>query len=181
MPSCGSRGGVLNDIDASIAYLEAPASRSPASRWWFCMGGTWLLGFGAAALARERPLRGGFTEDARHGADGRAAPELQTPCWACTETRPGIPPEQVEALRSALVAAKVPRDRAVSRGGARLHCDMRPTTTLKRRPTLEAHAQLVREVPRSQLTPGGVRGSFGRHMGAARDKNVRTRLRLTPL
>jgi carboxymethylenebutenolidase len=127
-----SKAGVLIDIDASIAHLES-AGFDPAKIGvvGFCMGGT--VSFLASV---ERPLGAGVTFYGGGVTEGRfgmapmveLAPQLQAPWLGLYGDEDlGIPPEQVEALRSALVGAKVDTEIVRYPGaGHGFHCDMRP-------------------------------------------------------
>ncbi len=126
-----SEAGVLNDIDASIAYLEkagfAPARIGIVG---FCMGGTV-----AYLAAVRRPLGAAVTFYGAGVTEGRfgmgsmvdLAGALQAPWLGLYgDEDAGIPVEQVEALRVALGSAKV--DTEIVRypeAGHGFHCDMR--------------------------------------------------------
>ncbi len=126
-----SEAGVLNDIDASIAYLENagfPPSRIGVVG--FCMGGT------VAYLASvRRPLGAGVTFYGGGVTEGRfgmasmvdLAPELQAPWLGLYgDQDQGIPVEQVEALRAAVAAVDVDAEIVRYPGaGHGFHCDMR--------------------------------------------------------
>jgi carboxymethylenebutenolidase len=127
-----SQEGVLNDIDASIAHLESAGfSLDRIGVVGFCMGGT--VSFLASV---RRPLGAGVTFYGGGVTEGRfgmasmveLASELQTPWLGLYgDEDQGIPPEQVEALRTAVVDAKVDTEIVRYPGaGHGFHCDMRP-------------------------------------------------------
>lgn len=127
-----SEAGVLNDLDASISYLEQ-AGFTPARIGvvGFCMGGT------VAFLASvRRPLGAGVTFYGGGVTEGRfgvapmveLAPSLQAPWLGLYgDEDQGIPVEQVEALRPVAATAKVDTEIVrYSGAGHGFHCDMRP-------------------------------------------------------
>jgi carboxymethylenebutenolidase len=127
-----SESGVLNDVDAAVAYLgEAGFPSRRIGVVGFCMGGT------VAFLASvRRPLGAGVTFYGGGVTEGRfgmapmvdLVPELQAPWLGLYgDEDQGIPVEQVEALRATL--AKSPVDAEIVRyagAGHGFHCDMRP-------------------------------------------------------
>jgi carboxymethylenebutenolidase len=127
-----SEAGVLNDIDASIAYLEkagfAPGRIGVVG---FCMGGTVaFLASARRALGAGVTFYGGGVTEGRFGMPSMVelAPGLQTPWLGLYgDEDQGIPSVQVEELRPAAALAKV--DTEVVRypgAGHGFHCDMRP-------------------------------------------------------
>lgn len=126
-----SEAGVLDDIDAALAYLgEAGFALARVGVVGFCMGGT------VAFLASvRRPLGAGVTFYGGGIAQGRfgmasqleLAPQLQAPWLGLYgDEDQGIPVEEVEALRA--VAAAAPVDSEIVRypgAGHGFNCDMR--------------------------------------------------------
>ena len=110
-----SEGGLLIDVDATIAYLaEAGFPIGRIGVVGFCMGGT--VSF---LVAASRPVGAAVTFYGAGVTEGRfgmksmvdLAPQLQTPWLGLygDEDR-GIPVEQVEALRAALPQAALDTD-----------------------------------------------------------------------
>src|ERR1700722_2310387 len=102
-----SEAGLLNDLDASIAYLEkAGFTQARIGVVGFCMGGT------VAFLASvRRPVGAGVTFYGGGVTEGRfgmapmveLAPQLQAPWLGLYgDEDQGIPIDQVEALRAVL-------------------------------------------------------------------------------
>lgn len=126
-----SEAGVLNDIDAAIAYLrEAGFTPARIGVVGFCMGGT------VAFLASvRRPLGAGVTFYGGGIAEGRfgmasqleLGPGLQAPWLGLYgDDDQGIPVDDVEALRVA--AARAPVETQIVRypgAGHGFNCDMR--------------------------------------------------------
>jgi len=127
-----SEAGVLNDIDASIAYLEAAGfPLGSIGIVGFCMGGTVaFLASVRRSLGAGVTFYGGGVTEGRFGMKPMVelAPELPTPWLGLYgDEDQGIPPEQVEALRAAAAKAKVPTEIVRYPGaGHGFHCDMRP-------------------------------------------------------
>jgi len=127
-----SEAGVLNDIDASIAYLEAAGfPLGSIGIVGFCMGGTVaFLASVRRSLGAGVTFYGGGVTEGRFGMKPTVelAPELPTPWLGLYgDEDQGIPPEQVEALRAAAAKAKVPTEIVRYPGaGHGFHCDMRP-------------------------------------------------------
>ena len=127
-----SEAGVLNDIDASIEYLQkAGFAPSRVGVVGFCMGGTVaFLASARRALGAGVTFYGGGVTEGRFGMAPMVdlAPGLLTPWLGLYgDEDQGIPVEQVEALRPAAASAKV--DTLVVRypgAGHGFHCDMRP-------------------------------------------------------
>ena len=154
-----SEAGVLNDIDASIAYLEtAGFSLGRIGVVGFCMGGT--VAFLASA---RRPLGAGVTFYGGGVTEGRfgmasmveLGPELQTPWLGLYgDEDQGIPLEPGRGPATGGGQGEgAHRDRAVSRGGPRLplrHAPRLPPRGGRRR--LDAHPGLVRAAPADELT-----------------------------
>jgi carboxymethylenebutenolidase len=127
-----SETGVLNDVDAAVAYLgKAGFTSRRIGVVGFCMGGT------VAFLASvRRPLGAGVTFYGGGVTEGRfgMAPmvdlvaELQTPWLGLYgDEDQGIPVEQVETLRATLTTAPVDAEIVRYAGaGHGFHCDMRP-------------------------------------------------------
>jgi carboxymethylenebutenolidase len=127
-----SEAGVLNDIDASIGYLEragfAPARIGVVG---FCMGGTVaFLASARRALGAGVTFYGGGVTEGRFGMAPMVelAPGLLTPWLGLYgDEDQGIPVDQVEALRTAAGRAKVDTEIVRYAGvGHGFHCDMRP-------------------------------------------------------
>ena len=127
-----SAAGILNDVDAALAYLgEAGFGPSRIGVVGFCMGGTV-----AFLTAVERPVGAAVTFYGSGIAQGRfgMAPQLelagglQTPWLGLYgDEDKGIPIEDVEALRIAAAAAPVDTDVVRYPGaGHGFHCDARP-------------------------------------------------------
>ena len=126
-----SEAGVLNDIDAAVAYLgEAGFAPARLGVVGFCMGGT------VAFLASvRRPLGAGVTFYGGGIAEGRfgmasqleLAPRLQAPWLGLYgDEDQGIPVEEVEALRAAVVAAPVETEIVrYAAAGHGFNCDKR--------------------------------------------------------
>jgi len=126
-----SEGGLLNDIDATVAYLtEAGFPVRRIGVVGFCMGGTV-----AFLVAAHRPVGAAVTFYGAGVTEGRfgmksmvdLASELKAPWLGLygDEDR-GIPVEQVEALRAALPEAAVDTELVRYPGaGHGFHCDMR--------------------------------------------------------
>jgi carboxymethylenebutenolidase len=126
-----SEAGVLNDLDAAIAYLgEAGYPPARVGVVGFCMGGT--VAFLAAV---RRPVGaavtfyGGGVTEGRFGMAPMVelTPQLQAPWLGLYgDDDQGIPVEQVEALRATLPAAPVDAEIVRYAGaGHGFHCDMR--------------------------------------------------------
>jgi carboxymethylenebutenolidase len=127
-----SEAGVLNDVDAALAYLEKAGFTSlRIGVVGFCMGGT------VAFLASvRRPLGAGVTFYGGGVTEGRfgmapmvdLVPELQTPWLGLYgDDDQGIPVAQVEALRATLTTAPVDAEIVRYAGaGHGFHCDVRP-------------------------------------------------------
>ncbi|MGD0380889.1 MAG: dienelactone hydrolase family protein [Acidimicrobiales bacterium] len=127
-----SEAGVLNDIDAAIAYLDQQGFSMPRiGVVGFCMGGT--MAFLASV---RRPLGAGVTFYGGGVTEGRfgvpsmveLATELKAPWLGLYgEEDQGIPVDQVEALREAVGGATVDTEIVLYPGaGHGFHCDMRP-------------------------------------------------------
>lgn len=126
-----SVAGLLNDIDATIAYLaEADFTAPRIGVVGFCMGGT--VAFLVAAHRRVGAavtFYGSGVTEGRFGMKSMVdlASELKGPWLGLYgDEDGGIPVEQVEALRAALPQAAV--DTEVVRypgAGHGFHCDMR--------------------------------------------------------
>ena len=141
-----SEAGVLNDIDAAIAYLgEQGFSMPRIGVVGFCMGGT------VAFLASvRRPLGAGVTFYGGGVTEGRfgvpsmveLAPELKAPWLGLYgEEDQGIPVDQVEALRAAVGGATVDTE-IVRLSGRRAWLSLRHAPRLPRglcHRRLEAH------------------------------------------
>ncbi|HEY7946287.1 MAG TPA: dienelactone hydrolase family protein [Acidimicrobiales bacterium] len=126
-----SEAGVLNDLDAAIAYLgEGGFPPARVGVVGFCMGGT--VAFLAAV---RRPVGaavtfyGGGVTEGRFGMAPMVelTPHLQAPWLGLYgDDDQGIPVEQVEALRASLSAAPVDTEIVRYAGaGHGFHCDMR--------------------------------------------------------
>jgi len=126
--------GLVNDLDASIGYLEDAAGLTPAriAVVGFCMGGSVT----ALAAARRRlgaavSFYGGGVVEGRFGMPPlvELAPEFQTPWLGLYGGQDqGIPVEQAEALRKAAVGAGVDTDLVVYPDAQHgFHCDARPS------------------------------------------------------
>ena len=126
-----SEAGILNDIDAAVAYLgEAGFTPARIGVVGFCMGGSV-----AFLVSVRRPLGAGVTFYGGGIAEGRfgiasqldLAAQLQTPWLGLYgDEDQGIPVDEVEALRAAVVAAPV--DTEIVRyadAGHGFNCDMR--------------------------------------------------------
>jgi carboxymethylenebutenolidase len=126
-----SESGLLNDVDAALAYLDRvglPASR--VGIVGFCMGGTV-----AFLVSVRRPVGAGVTFYGGGISEGRLgmasqlelAPSLQAPWLGLYGDKDqGIPVQDVEALRAAVAGAKVETE-IVRYAGADhgFHCDAR--------------------------------------------------------
>ena len=168
-----SEAGVLNDIDAAIAYLRAGGLRpgphrcGRASAW----AGPWPSWPRCAApLGAGVTFYGGGITEGRFGMASMVelAPELQAPWLGLYgDEDQGIPVEQVEALRAAAAAAKVDTEIVRYPGaGHGFHCDMRGDYHERRgRRRLEAHPGLVRASTSRRADRSGQRA--GRRRGRA--------------
>ena len=107
--------GITTDLNASFAYLnEAGFSSAQTGIVGFCMGGS--VTFHAATL---RPLGAAVTFYGGGVAEGRfglpslieQAPQLQTPWLGLYgDLDQGIPPDDVDQLRKAAAATRVPTE-----------------------------------------------------------------------
>jgi carboxymethylenebutenolidase len=125
--------GLLDDLDATVAYLNSAGFESPSiGVVGFCMGGT--VTFRAAvgySLGGAVTFYGGGIQDGRFGMPSlvQLAPGLST-AWLGLfgDMDQGIPIEEVEALREAAATAPVPTE-VVRYPDADhgFHCDARPS------------------------------------------------------
>jgi carboxymethylenebutenolidase len=127
-----SEAGLLEDLDASLAYLAgagfAPARVGVAG---FCMGGSvTFLAAARLSLGAAVTFYGGGVAEGRFGMAPlvEMAPELKTPWLGLFgDEDQGIPVEQVEALREAAATAAVATEIVRYPGaGHGFHCDARP-------------------------------------------------------
>ena len=127
-----SEQGLLDDIDASLRYLEevgfGPARIGVVG---FCMGGSvTFLAASKRKLGAAVTFYGGGVVEGRFGMPPllEMAPDLQTPWLGLFgEEDKGIPVDQVEAVRAAAQKAKVPTEVKLYPGaGHGFHCDARP-------------------------------------------------------
>jgi carboxymethylenebutenolidase len=126
-----SEAGVLNDIDASIGYLEHSGfASSRIGVVGFCMGGTVaFLSSVRRRLGAGVTFYGGGVTEGRFGMASMVdlAPELRTPWLGLYgDEDQGIPVDQVEALRAAVAPVEVDTEIVRYPGaGHGFHCDMR--------------------------------------------------------
>ncbi len=127
-----SEAGLLEDLDVTLGYLaDAGFASAAVGVVGFCMGGSVAFlsgvrrGLGAAVT-----FYGGGVAEGRFGMPPlvEMAPELKTPWLGLFgDEDQGIPVDQVEALREAAAAARVPTEIVRYAGaGHGFHCDARP-------------------------------------------------------
>jgi carboxymethylenebutenolidase len=127
-----SAEGLLNDIDAAVAYLgEAGFEPARIGVVGFCMGGTVAyLAVSSRPLGAGVTFYGGGVTEGRFGMKSMVelVPELQAPWLGLFgDEDQSIPVEQVEVLRAASVAAPVDTEIVRYAGaGHGFHCDQRP-------------------------------------------------------
>lgn len=127
-----SQQGLLGDLDATLAALGAAGfEHSQVGIVGFCMGGSvTVLAASSYRLGAAVSFYGGGVREGRFGMPPlvELARELVTPWLGLYgEADEGIPMDDVDALRSAAGAAKVPTE-VISYPGAQhgFHCDDRP-------------------------------------------------------
>jgi len=124
--------GLLDDIDATLGYLEDagfPAARTGIVG--FCMGGSvTFLAASQRALGAAVSFYGGGVAEGRFGMPPliELAPSLQSPWLGLYgEQDQGIPVDQVEALEKAVAGATVATELVrYPEAGHGFHCDARP-------------------------------------------------------
>jgi carboxymethylenebutenolidase len=125
--------GLVDDIDATLGYLEDPAGFAPARIGivGFCMGGSvTVLAATRRHLGAAVSFYGGGVTEGRFGMPPlvELASGLQTPWLGLYGGQDqGIPVEAAQALHAAAKQSGVPNDMVIyPDAGHGFHCDQRP-------------------------------------------------------